>query len=44
MLLKQVNEGLPIDALFGTEEATAACQVMSDANELMISEGVVYKI
>lgn len=39
-----LNEGLPVDELFGTAEATAACQVMSDANELMLSEGIVYKI
>lgn len=43
-LVKMVNEGLPTDALFGTAEATAVCQVMSDADELMISEGIVYKV
>ncbi|KAG1783608.1 MCM2/3/5 family-domain-containing protein [Suillus placidus] len=43
-LVEMVNEGLPTDALFGTAEATAACQVMSDADELMISEGIVYKV
>lgn len=43
-LLEMLNEGLPVDELFGTAEATAACQVMSDANELMLSEGIVYKI
>jgi DNA replication licensing factor MCM3 len=43
-LVEMVNEGLPTGALFGTAEATAACQVMSDADELMISEGIVYKV
>lgn len=43
-LLELLNEGLPTEELFGTAEATAACQIMSDANELMLSEGIVYKI
>lgn len=43
-LLEMLNEGLPVHELFGTAEATAACQAMSDANELMLSEGIVYKI
>ena len=43
-LLKLVNEGLSTDELFGTAEATEACQAMTDADELMISEGIVYKI
>lgn len=43
-LLEFVNEGLPTDSLFGTAEATEACQVMQDSEELMISDGIVYKI
>ena len=43
-LVEMINEGLPTAALFGTAEATAVCQVMSDADELMISEGIVYKV
>ncbi|KAG6875296.1 hypothetical protein C0992_004386 [Termitomyces sp. T32_za158] len=43
-LLKFVNEGLTTDSLFGTAEATAACQMMQDNEELMISDGIVYKI
>ena len=43
-LLSMINEGLETDALFGTAEATAACEVMGEANELMLSEGIVYKI
>jgi DNA replication licensing factor MCM3 len=43
-LLQLVNEGLPTDELFGTSEATQACETMQDAEELMISDGIVYKI
>lgn len=43
-LLELINKGLPTDLLFGTAEATAACNAMGDANELMLSDGVVYKI
>ncbi|KIJ68703.1 hypothetical protein HYDPIDRAFT_173365 [Hydnomerulius pinastri MD-312] len=43
-LLELVNEGLPTGALFGTAEATAVCQIMTDSDELMISDGIVYKV
>lgn len=43
-LLEKVNEGLGTDALFGTAEATAACEEMQAQEQLMISEGIVYKI
>lgn len=43
-LLPMINEGLSSVELFGTDEATNACQVMTDANELFISEGIVYKM
>ncbi|EPQ61063.1 MCM-domain-containing protein [Gloeophyllum trabeum ATCC 11539] len=43
-LLPMINEGLSTDALFGTGEATLACQAMTEANELMLSDGIVYKI
>jgi DNA replication licensing factor MCM3 len=43
-LLKLINDGMSTDSLFGTAEATAACQEMQEAEELMISEGIVYKI
>ncbi|KZP32292.1 ATP dependent DNA helicase [Athelia psychrophila] len=43
-LLPLVNEGLPIEELFSTAEATLACESMGEANELMISEGIVYRI
>jgi DNA replication licensing factor MCM3 len=43
-LLQLVNESLSTEELFGTGEATEACQVMQEAEELMISDGIVYKI
>ena len=43
-LVEMINEGLSNDQLFGTAEATAACEIMTDANEIMLSDGVVYKI
>ncbi|KAA1468488.1 ATP dependent DNA helicase [Dentipellis sp. KUC8613] len=43
-LVQLINDGLDTDALFGTAEATAACQAMTDANEMMLSEGIVYKM
>lgn len=43
-MLENINEGLGNDALFGSAEAAAACQVMSDDNELMLSDGIVYRI
>lgn len=43
-LLRAINEGLTNDALFGTTEATIAVLRMQDANELMMSDNIVYKI
>lgn len=43
-LVELVNTGLPTDALFGTAEATAICQVMTDSDELMVSDGIIYKV
>ena len=43
-LVEMINQGLSTDALFGTAEATAACDAMSDASELMVSDGVVYTV
>lgn len=43
-LLTMVNEGLPATALYGTGEATQICEMMSADDELMISEGIVYKL
>ncbi|KAI0666348.1 ATP dependent DNA helicase [Trametes maxima] len=43
-LLEMINEGLSTSELFGTAEATAACNIMTDASEIMLSDGIVYKI
>ncbi|KAI0803118.1 ATP dependent DNA helicase [Irpex lacteus] len=43
-MVETINEGLAADALFGSAEAMAACMVMSDDNELMVSDGMVYRI
>ncbi|KZT06300.1 ATP dependent DNA helicase [Laetiporus sulphureus 93-53] len=43
-LLQHINESLSTDELFGTAEATRACEVMGEANELMLSGDIVYKI
>ncbi|KAI0823030.1 ATP dependent DNA helicase [Trametes gibbosa] len=43
-VVEMLNEGLATSELFGTTEATAACTVMTDANEIMLSDGIVYKI
>jgi DNA replication licensing factor MCM3 len=43
-LLGWVNEGLSTEEWFGTAEATAGCLAMQKAEELMISDGIVYKI
>jgi len=43
-LVEFVNEGLAAEALFGTGEATQICEIMGESDELMISEGIVYKV
>jgi DNA replication licensing factor MCM3 len=43
-LLQHINQGLPAESLFGTAEATDLCNVMGEHDELMISEGIVYKV
>lgn len=43
-LVEMINDGLPTDALFGTLEATTICEIMSNSDELMLSEGIVYKV
>jgi len=42
-LLEAINEGLSVEEMFGTAEATAAAEVMTEKDELMLSGGVVYK-
>lgn len=43
-VLTHINKGLPTDSLFGTGEALELCTIMGDNDELMISEGIVYKV
>jgi len=43
-LVQAVNEGLDNTLLFSTSEATLACQAMTEANEVMLSDNIVYKI
>ncbi|KAF8528057.1 ATP dependent DNA helicase [Hysterangium stoloniferum] len=43
-LLEHINEGLSVDVMFGTAEATAAAEIMTEHDELLISEGMVYKV
>jgi DNA replication licensing factor MCM3 len=43
-LLPAINEGLPTDKLFGGAEAREAAMVMTNANEIMLSDDIVYKI
>lgn len=43
-LVEAINKGLAVDALFSTAEATAICQRMNDDEELMLAEGIVYKM
>ncbi|KAF8591985.1 putative MCM3-subunit of pre-replication complex [Ramaria rubella] len=44
MLLQYINEDLTVDEMFGTPEGTAAAEIMTEAEELMLSGGIVYKI
>ncbi|KAK7041922.1 MCM DNA helicase complex subunit [Paramarasmius palmivorus] len=43
-LLEAINQGLSTSQLFGTAEATLACQAMQDADQCMISDGIVYRV
>jgi len=42
--LELINGGLPTDTLYGTAEATRICEIMGENDELMLSEGIVYKV
>lgn len=42
--MQHLNEGLPIEQLFGVAEVKAALESMSDENEAMISDDIVYKV
>lgn len=43
-LLPALNEGLSTTELFGTAEALECAQAMSDANDIMLSESMIYKL
>lgn len=43
-LLPALNEGLSTAELFGTSEALQSAQALSDANDIMLSENVIYKL
>ncbi|EKM83502.1 hypothetical protein AGABI1DRAFT_66172 [Agaricus bisporus var. burnettii JB137-S8] len=43
-LLELINDGLPTEQLYGTAEATEACNAMQENDELMVSGGIVYKM
>jgi DNA replication licensing factor MCM3 len=43
-ILPEINESLSNADMFGTNEAKAAIQRMNDANDVMFSEGVIYRV
>ncbi|CAL1696311.1 unnamed protein product [Somion occarium] len=43
-LTELVNEGLPLNELFGSAEADAALQAMDKADQVMLEGGLVYKV
>ncbi|KAF8213542.1 ATP dependent DNA helicase [Mycena galopus ATCC 62051] len=43
-VVEKVNQGLTIDTLFGTAEAKEACKAMDEANEIMLSGGLIYPV
>ena len=43
-LLPLINEGMEVDDLFGSREARQAAERMSELNQVMFSDGVVYKV
>lgn len=43
-LLPVLNEGLPTTALFGTSEAILCADAMTEANEIMHTEGTLYSL
>ncbi|KAG8934037.1 MCM DNA helicase complex subunit [Tulasnella sp. 417] len=43
-LLRLVNQGLPANQAFGVEEGRAAVEAMSEANQVFVSDDVIYPI
>lgn len=42
-LLPKINQDIP-DAMFGSAEGRAACEAMNDAEEIMFSDDMVWKV
>ncbi|KAG9103081.1 MCM DNA helicase complex subunit [Ceratobasidium sp. 370] len=43
-VVEAVNEDLPVDQLFGRIEATEIAEAMMAENEIMLSEGIIYRL
>jgi DNA replication licensing factor MCM3 len=43
-LLPMINEGMDTVDLFGSSEARVAAERMNEGNEIMLAEGIVYKV
>lgn len=43
-LLPAINEGLDASLMFGVTEANLCGVAMTEANDIMLSEGVVYRL
>lgn len=43
-LIPAINDGLLSRALFGTAEAVQCAEVMNEANDIMFSDNIVYKL
>ncbi|CAE6421318.1 unnamed protein product [Rhizoctonia solani] len=43
-ILEAINGGLPVDELFGRIEATEIAEIMTAADQIMLSDGIIYKI
>jgi len=43
-ILEYINDGLDVQHMFSTEEAATCAESMTDANQIMLHDGIVYKI
>jgi DNA replication licensing factor MCM3 len=39
-----INEGLPVEELFGSQEAELVLNEMQERNEIFYSEGTIYRV
>ena len=44
ILMPVINEGLPVEELFGTQEAELVLNEMQERNEIFYSEGTIYRV